>query len=579
MITKYFAKIIACICFVSISMVSCMNLDPLDSMGDNLVWTSADNFQLFANQFYAYTRDFEQSTSNTAYNGLYDGPHSDLRSDILASSSINTYSQGTNTIPSSDANYTTTYSRIYNTNLLLKHAKEFSDSSSIAVPIAEARFFRAYLYFELVQLYGDVTLVTTPLDINSAELTSVRTARGEVINQIIQDLQLAAPALPSSESELGRVTAGAAYAFLSRVALYEGTWQKFHVGAGTNTTRSDSLLTIAKDAALKVMDSGEYQLFYNSTLGTQSYRYMFILEDAAQCNPAGLTTTDNTEIILRHRHYNGDKLALNITQAALANVYWPTRKFVNLYLCQDGLPIEKSSEFQGYSTATSEFTNRDNRMATTLLKNGQKYWNNDSKWRTTWTDADTTSCLTMDVRSSSGYQNWKWASEREVTDYYETYDYPVIRYAEVLLNYAEAVYELNNGITDDQLDASLNLVRNRVNPNMPKLSNSLVDTYGLDMRAEIRRERTVELYLEGFRIDDLKRWATAEDEMPQDQLGIKYTGTWFATNWTTQSRSVNSDGCIILYTDRSWEDKNYLYPIPSDQLQLNPNLGQNPGWE
>ena len=133
-------------------------------------------------------------------------------------------------------------------------------------------------------------------------------------------------------------------------------------------------------------------------------------------------------------------------------------------------------------------------------------------------------------------------------DYYESYDFPVIRYAEVLLNYAEAVYELNGTITDPELDYSLNLVRLRVNPDMPKLSSKLVSANNLSMREEIRRERTVELVLEGFRIDDLKRWATAPVEMPQDQLGVQVTGTWFETNWTDHKRSLSSDGCLILYS-------------------------------
>lgn len=99
------------------------------------------------------------------------------------------------------------------------------------------------------------------------------------------------------------------------------------------------------------------------------------------------------------------------------------------------------------------------------------------------------------------------------------------------------------------------------------------------MRDEIRRERTVELVFEGFRIDDLKRWATAANEMPQTQTGVQWKGTEFETLWAKQSRQVDSDGCIILYDNRSWSDKNYLYPLPADQLQLNPALGQNPGWE
>jgi hypothetical protein len=140
------------------------------------------------------------------------------------------------------------------------------------------------------------------------------------------------------------------------------------------------------------------------------------------------------------------------------------------------------------------------------------------------------------------------------------------------------VFEKDGSISDADLDYSLNVVRQRSNPSMAKLSNALVSGNGLDMREEIRTERTVELYFEGFRIDDLKRWKTAEIEMPKDLLGVRMTGTWFGTNWTNQTRPLNSDGSIILYDGRVWSEKNYLYPIPSDELQLNPKLGQNQGW-
>ncbi len=556
------------------TLASCMNFEPEAQMNDSNVWNKASNFQLFANQFYSYTRDFST--------GVNDAPHSDLRSDLIAGSSINTYSAGTNSIPSSDGNYTTLYKRIYYTNLLLNRAESFSDKASIAVPIAEAKFFRAYSYFDLVQLYGNVILVLKPLDINSPELQVSRNDRGEVIDQIIKDLQESIEGLPDTPTSTGGLCKDAAYAMLSRVALYEGTWQKFHTGGAetsSNTTRSSALLQIAKDAAGKVMERGHYKLFYSEQLGKESYRYMFILEDAT-CNPAGLTTKDNTEYILARRHRIEDGIGSNITKAYMANAVYPTRKLANMYVCQDGLPVTKSAMFKKYATDVSEFENRDNRMLTTLIQNGTKYWNNTTNnCRESWDDNDLTRALTVSVTSNSGYQTHKWAVERLVADEKEAMDFPVIRYAEVLLNYAEATYELNGQISDDDLDLSVNLVRNRVNPDMVKLSNSLVTANGLSMREEIRRERTVELTFEGFRIDDLKRWATAPVEMPMDQVGVLYTGTWFESHWTTQSRKLTSDGCILLYGDRVWNDKLYLYPLPSDQLQLNPNLGQNPGWD
>lgn len=572
---------LCCVACVALVLTGCMDLDPKDSMGDNLVWSKPDNFQLFANQFYGWTRDMGSGTDYQ--NGVSDGVHSDYRSDLICTNSVNTYSQGTNNIPEKDGNFTSIYKRIYYTNLLLKNAEGYDNQAAIATPMGEAYWFRAYLHFELVQIYGDAQILTEPLDIDNAQLYGERNSRGEVIDQCIADLQKAVELLPETASEEGRLCKDAANAMLSRVALYEGTWQKFH---NNNSGRATELLTIAKNAADEVIKAGHYSLFYNSALVNpginnvnQSYRYMFILEDAAQCNPAGLVKAANTEYILSHRHRDTDKLSINITHGLLSNVCYITRKMANMYLCSDGLPVTKSPLFKGYTGATDEFQNRDARMDNTMLQHNEPYWNNDSKWRTSWNDADVDNSLKGNARSNSGYQNQKWGVEREVADYYESMDYPVIRYAEVLLNYAEAVYELNENISDNDLDKSLNLVRRRINQNMPKLSNSFCATNGLNMREEIRRERTVELFLEGFRIDDLKRWKTAETEMPQDQLGVKITGTWFEANWAAQARSLNGDGCIVMYNGRTWAQKNYLYPLPQDQRQLNKNLTQNPGWE
>lgn len=566
---------------------SCMNLDPKDSLGDNLVWSSPSNFQLFANQFYGWTRDLQGGADYQS--GLSDGVHSDYRSDLCCAASVNIYSQGTNSIPATDGNFGTLYKRLYYTNLLISNAEKFANQASIATPKGEALWFRAYLHFELVQIYGDCQLVTAPLDIDNTELYGKRNNRTEVIDQCVKDLQEAASLLPVTPSEDGRLCKDAAWALLSRIALYEGTWQKFHDGNGTNNEKSSSYLTVARDAAKQVMDGGHYKLFYNKALVNttsnqvvgnkeQSYRYMFILEDAAQCNPAGLGKSANTEYILSHRHRDTDKLAINLTHAMSGNACYVTAKMATMYLCQDGLPITKSKLYKGSNLPSDEFMNRDARMDNTLLFNGELNWDNDGKWRTTWTDADEASSKVANVRSGSGYLTQKWAEERQVTDYYESVDYPVIRYAEVLLNYAEACYELNNAITDVELNASLNLVRLRVNPNMPKLSNAFADANGLNMREEIRRERTVELFLEGFRIDDLKRWKTAETEMPDNLLGVLYNNTWYASNWINPGRSIDNSGRLIMYGSRKWDQKNYLYPLPSDQLQLNPNLTQNPGW-
>lgn len=149
----------------------------------------------------------------------------------------------------------------------------------------------------------------------------------------------------------------------------------------------------------------------------------------------------------------------------------------------------------------------------------------------------------------------------------------------LLLNYAEAIFERDDEISDTDLKKSLNLVRKRINPDMKDLTNQFVTENGLNMRTEIRRERTVELFDEGFRMDDLKRWYTAREEMRMDLLGVKWKGTEFEKEWPSVSNPVNADGCLILESGRIWNDKHYLYPLPTDQLLLNPNLKQNPGWD
>ena len=552
---------------------SCLDLDPKDQIADGNYWQEASDFKLFANQFYGWTRDFS--------NSVYDAPHSDKRSDlILDKSGTNVYSNGTNSIPTGDNNYTDNYNRIRRTNILLQKAESYGNQSDIEQYIGEAKFFRAYCYFELLQLYGDVIITKKPLDVTDPEMKVARNDRSEVVDFMIQDLKDAAGQLPlTSAVENGRVGSEGAWAFLSRVALYEGTWQKFR----GNEARGKELLDVAAQAAKEVINSKNFSLYTPAILGDSAQKYMFILEDV-KSNPAGLLKASNTEYIFSRRHDETlNPIGKNITKECLANAQQIAQKFAALYLCQDGLPIEKSSLylFKVDGIIAHEYQNRDNRMLYTLCVPGGYYWSNENS-RVNWTsdaaDKASASIKGYSPANGSGYANQKWAAERKVQTNSEGYDYPVIRYAEVLLNYAEAVYERDDAISDDDLNISLNLVRNRINKSMPKLSNNLVTANGLNMREEIRRERTVELFNEGFRIDDLKRWKTAETEMPKDFLGIKWTGTEYATKWPNVSYAKNSDGYIILETGRKWESKHYLYPLPTDQLQLNPNLKQNPGW-
>ncbi len=580
---------------LSLMATSCMDLQPLSSLGDDYVWTSASNFQLFANQFYGWDRGFSDFLGDNSY--------SELRGDLVASySTSNTYSQGTHTVPNTDSQYGTCYTRIYYCNLLLENAAEFSDQDAISTPMGEAYFYRALMHYELARVYGDAIILTKTLDLDSPELYSTQDNRDDVLDQVVSDLQKAADLLPETSTSAGLLNKYIALSHLARVALFEGTWEKFHYycsgGAedangnfsyenfGTysvgdvisNTERSTKYLTIAKEAAEEVMNSGKYKIFRNETLGDDSYRSMFFLDDTAQCNIANVGLSANTEYIHVDWIRVGDNTSYSITPTLLNNAWVVTRKMADMYLCTDGKPIASSSLFQGRTSYTTEFTNRDPRMAMSLLVQSQPFWNiTANSSRIYWTDDDNQFLQYRTSSNYTGYWNRKWGAERRADAGTEAPQFPIIRYAEVLLAYAEACYELNNSITDAELNLSINEIRARVS--MPSLTNDFIAQNVLCMREEIRRERTVELYGEALRLDDIRRWAMGSTEMPGNLMGVQYTGTIYASNWASTA-SVDSNGDIIFRTGRTWNDKkHYLYPLPKDEMELNPNLRQNAGWE
>ena len=562
--------------FSMLTFQSCLDMEPKTQLADTNYWQTPDHFKLFATQFYGWTVDFKQ---------LDDSPHSDVRSDLRTGITLDVYSNGTNSIPSSDKTYTNNYNRIRQVNTLLQQAEGYAAPADIETSVGEAHFFRAYCYFDLLQVYGDVIITRTPLDIDSPEMQMARNSRDEVVDFILEDLEEAIRLLPEaneiSSKDEGRLSSQAASAFLSRVALYEGTWQKFRNG-GQNNDRSSALLDIAATSAHDVIESGFFELFAPEELGTEAYKYLFILEND-KSNPAGITKSGNKEYIFTRRHDPTlASIGFNITQGRLGNAVYVTRKMANMYLQSNGLPINPQT--WDYSKVDSEFKDRDNRMSNTLMIPGHTYWGTGGG-RIDWTgsaeEIANASHKNFMPSTGTGYFPHKWCCERDgVPTGMEAYDYPIIRYAEVLLNYAEAVFERDDKISDEDLAIVFNVTRKRVNPNMPDLTNAFVSANNLEMRTEIRRERTVEFYDENFRIDDLKRWKTAEEEMPMNLTGVKWRGTEYETKWSdASSKTMDAEGCIIYEQGRVWEEKHYLYPLPMDQLKLNPNLKQNPGWE
>ena len=551
-----------------------LDLEPQDRVSDATFWSDATQFKLAANNFYGYLRTFG--------NGNGDGHNG---SDLGADRGV--FARGTNTIVSNDEKYNNAYRWIRNINYLLAKAVEFKDPESIKVYVAEAKFFRAYVYFDkLLTSYGGVILIRDVLSTDSPELTAARSTRDETIDFIIQDLEEAIPDLPDESAiaaaDKGRVSKQAAQAFLGRICLYEGTWQKYRSG---NSNRYNTMLDKAISNSDAVITAGIHALFKPAALGDSALKYLFILENQ-KSNPAGITKSANTEYILAVRYESNNLLKVipgQISFGALgADV---SRTLADMYLCSDGLPIDKTSVAFSRATLKSEYQNRDKRMRYYMMIPGYPYWQNATNWHINWdwSAADLANARPPHNPWSNditGYNSQQWAAERQVPNSQEGYDYPVIRLAEVYLNYAEALYERNGVISDADLDKSLNKVRSRVNASMPKLSNAFVSDNGLDMRGEIRRERAIELQGEGFRMDDLKRWYIAHIELVKPVLGVRWKGTEFETKYTN-APTLTEDGDVLAdpASERKFSEKNYLIPIPTNQIQLNTNLKQNPGWE
>ena len=529
-----------------------LNLGPKDQVSDASFWKNPDQFRLAANDFYFALR----------------GPnYVELNSDIATgsgSAEMSSMSNGSYLPAANSDLWTNSYAGIRATNYLLAKATQSGLGSQIDRWVGEALFFRAYHYWNLVKTYGGVPLITTVLDVSSPEVYTPRATQQEVIDFIIADLDNAIPKLLKqsklSAAEMGRVTQGPALALKARAALYQGTWRKYHA-EGDPT----AMLTAASNAAQQLITSNEYDLYTDH--GTDSsYKFLFILQG-----------DDSKEVILARRYYAG-RATHNWTRELWFNYMIPTKKLADMYLCKDGLPITISPQFAGYdSLETTEFRNRDPRMAMTFIVPGSDVFKESGFLPVIPGFSGTTATRT-------GYMLRKFLDETvEAAHFAGQYDFKEFRYGEVLLILAEALFERDGVISDADLNRTINLLRARVG--MPALNNAFVTSNGLDMLTEIRRERTVELAFEGFRRDDLRRWKTAEQDMPQAIKGVKFVGTEYQHRDSTlkvgTDIQVDANGFVVAEAaaSRQFLPKHYLDPIPLQQIQLSHGtLLQNPGW-
>ena len=489
------------------------------------------------------------------------------------------------------------WTKLRHINYFLQHSSNCDDETARNQYNGVAQFFRAYFYFVKVRRYGDVPWYDQVLGSEDQELlVKARDSREFVMNQVLKDFQDAATSLPtkSTETRNTRVTKWAALAFASQAALYEGTYRKYH-----GLDNYEKYLEIAASTARQFIDESGFSLYKE---GTEPYRDMFCADNAK-----------TTEVVLA-RAYNFEGLQLSHSvQFSIANLQMGfTRRFMNHYLMADGT---RFTDKQGYETMfyTDEVKNRDPRLQQTVLCP-----NYIQKGETTVTANDLTAYC--------GYRPIKFVGTKDHDGAAKsTSDWPLMRAAEVYLNYAEAKAELGT-LKQEDLDISINKIRERAK--MPDLNltdaNSNPDPYlaacypnveqgtNKGVILEIRRERTIELVMEGLRQWDLFRWKEGKQMfnhyVPNYGIYVPGVGTYdmdgdgkpdleiYETTATSQcdnKKKLDKDiylsngtsGYIIGFPKvtygKDWkEERDYLWPIPADQRVLTQGiLTQNPGWE
>ena len=432
----------------------------------------------------------------------------------------------------------------------------------------EVRFLRAYFYFNLVRAYGDIPLVTKVLTEEEANQVK-RTPAAEVFDFIIKECDEIADELPVDYSKLendaangespetGRITKQAVLALKARTLLYQAS-PLFNIANDVNLWKQAAL------ASKKVID-------FCAENGIKMGKY------------SELWGTDNwkaSEMIFVRRI--GDTSSPEYTNFPVGmenggSGNCPTQTLVDAYEMKVTGKAWDEPE-SGYDP-NKPYDNRDPRMKQTFLMPGTDYISPQDGALTCPPQ------FTIRPETRTGYKLWKYMAETSVPSDKDVYDYHIIRYPEVLLILAEATYEKDGAISDDILNKTINVIRSRKGVEMPPLTNAFVKSNGLDMRTEIRRERTIELAFEGFRRDDLRRWKTAETELIGAIKGIKLKGSEYENLDVLNEGNpglTDENGFLIVEPAENRNfvtPKHYYYSLPLDELYLNPNLApNNPGW-
>ncbi|PCH69793.1 MAG: RagB/SusD family nutrient uptake outer membrane protein [Bacteroidales bacterium] len=579
--------------FVTFIVTSCnddfLERYPLDEISSNTFWNTASDLETYNNTFYDYAKNDDDHFIMMGYNNGAWASHKiasiyldELSDNLAPRHSRHLWHQkiraGKHTIPSSASPggwRGWSLLRAVNVGLESYGKADIADLEKNKY-IGEAKLFRAWYYFDKVKRFGDVTLITKPLNIDSPELYKKRDSRQDVMSLVLEDINFAVKNLPESWNgdSPGRLDKWDALLIKSRICLFEGTFRRYHGGENV-----EMWLQEAANAAGEIIANGPHEL-YSTGNTSDDYRYVH-----HQVNLSG-----NKEVMY-WRKYDPAYIS-NMAQGYYQYTGGASKDLVEDYLCTDGLPISLSDKYAGDDKIEDIFVDRDPRLRQTILNPMDK--DKISFNRGSSLDYPRFSGMSGGIKSTTGYNMIKiYNADQHSLGFGSQFSAAVVlRYGEVLLNYAEAKAELGN-ITQTELDESINLLRDRVGMVHMDLGNIPVDPRysgeGISsLLVEIRRERRVELVGEGFRYDDLLRWKQGK-KLEKPTWGMRWEAAQEArypgANVQTSVDTVTGKTYIDVYKGTDFaipvfdESKHYLWPVPINAISQNPDLGQNPGWE
>jgi hypothetical protein len=582
-------KIIIAITLVAL-FTSCkkfLDLPPADQISSGQYWTKASDLENYMLQFYS---NFPNFNNGNGYTGLYGNDAYNGSDHQIINNTVATQLNGTRSTVQSGGSWS--WETIRSLNIFFEnYSKVNAPSGSVQQFIGEAYFFKAYFYFNLVRHYGDVPWYTHSMQMTSPDLYKARDPRTVVVDSILYCLDQAIANLNMRSSVSGgnnRLSKEAALIFKSRVALYEGTWQKYHANTvfGTKDADPNKYLQSAVDACTELMTPGKYTVGISNT-GNPALDYTKLF------NSNDLST--NKEVALWCKY----DLSLQWTHPLQGELYTGepaviTNQLVENFLKRDGTPYDYKTIGQsttGLAFLTKITTECDIRLSTILQAPGMLLWSLGS----TGYFVRPAMFQTGDGYQATGYQGRKGLDPSALNGsaaYNNSFitGCIVFRYAEALLNYAEAKAELGQNV---DYTISLNLLRARAGmPNFsvssdPNRSDYANFGYALtDELYEIRRERAVELACEGYRYDDWRRWRAHGLFLNQQPKGFPFLASDYPDYPSLATKiAVDADGFVLPYkalligTGYNFNvGRDYLDCIPTNEITLNPALTQNPGW-